>query len=72
MVYCLGDDEVLLMHRHKEPDKGLWILPGGTIGLFHAWNSAKLGANTAPSLALKGRSTGNFAMRGVGNGPLNQ
>lgn len=31
MVYCLDGDKVLLMHRHKQPNKGLWIGPGGKI-----------------------------------------
>ena len=30
-VYCLCDDEVLLMQRHKEPNLGLWVAPGGKI-----------------------------------------
>jgi 8-oxo-dGTP diphosphatase len=31
MVYCLEGDKVLLMHRHKQPNKGLWIGPGGKV-----------------------------------------
>ena len=31
MVYCLDEGRVLLMHRNKEPNKGLWIGPGGKI-----------------------------------------
>lgn len=31
MVYCLTDDRVLLMHRNKQPNKGLWTGPGGKI-----------------------------------------
>lgn len=31
MVYCLKAGEVLLMHRNKQPNEGLWIGPGGKI-----------------------------------------
>ena len=31
MVYCLDANNVLLMHRNKQPNKGLWIGPGGKI-----------------------------------------
>jgi len=31
LVYVLRDSEVLLMHRNKEPNLGLWIAPGGHI-----------------------------------------
>ncbi len=31
MVYCLRDDQVLLMQRHKEPNLGLWVAPGGKV-----------------------------------------
>ena len=31
LVYAVKDDRVLLMHRHKEPNLGLWIAPGGKI-----------------------------------------
>ncbi|MCD6285678.1 MAG: 8-oxo-dGTP diphosphatase [Anaerolineae bacterium] len=31
LVYAVQDDRVLLMHRHKEPNLGLWIAPGGKI-----------------------------------------
>jgi ADP-ribose pyrophosphatase YjhB (NUDIX family) len=30
-VHCLRDDQVLLMVRHKEPNLGLWVAPGGKI-----------------------------------------
>jgi 8-oxo-dGTP diphosphatase len=30
-VHCLRDDQVLLMQRHKEPNLGLWVAPGGKI-----------------------------------------
>jgi 8-oxo-dGTP diphosphatase len=33
LVYCLDDDSVLLMKRHKEPNLGLWVAPGGKIEL---------------------------------------
>lgn len=36
MVYTLCDDQVLLMHRHKEPNLGLWIPPGGKVELGEA------------------------------------
>lgn len=31
MVYCLKDGAVLLMHRAKEPNRGLWTAPGGKL-----------------------------------------
>lgn len=31
MVYCLDGDKVLLMYRHKQPNEGLWIGPGGKV-----------------------------------------
>ena len=31
LVYAQHDDEVLVMHRNKEPNLGLWIAPGGKI-----------------------------------------
>ena len=31
MVYCLQDNGVLLMHRNKQPNKDLWIAPGGKL-----------------------------------------
>jgi 8-oxo-dGTP diphosphatase len=31
MVYCLEAGKVLLMHRNKQPNKGLWIGPGGKV-----------------------------------------
>ena len=30
-VHCLDNDKVLLMKRHKEPNLGLWVAPGGKI-----------------------------------------
>ncbi len=33
LVYALREDHVLVMHRHKEPNLGLWIAPGGKIEL---------------------------------------
>jgi len=33
LVYVLRDDEVLVMHRNKEPNLGLWIAPGGKVEL---------------------------------------
>lgn len=30
-VHCLRDGHVLLMRRHKEPNLGLWVAPGGKI-----------------------------------------
>jgi 8-oxo-dGTP diphosphatase len=30
-VHCLRDGQVLLMLRHKEPNLGLWVAPGGKI-----------------------------------------
>jgi len=31
LVHCLCDGQVLLMQRHKEPNLGLWVAPGGKI-----------------------------------------
>lgn len=33
LVYAVQDDRVLLMHRNKEPNLGLWTAPGGKIEL---------------------------------------
>jgi 8-oxo-dGTP diphosphatase len=30
-VHCIRDDKVLLMKRHKEPNLGLWVAPGGKV-----------------------------------------
>ncbi|NOR83711.1 MAG: NUDIX domain-containing protein [Ardenticatenales bacterium] len=29
LCYALNDGQVLLLHRNKEPNKGLWVAPGG-------------------------------------------
>ncbi len=31
LVYCLRNNQVLLMCRNKEPNLGLWVAPGGKI-----------------------------------------
>ena len=31
LIYCLCRDRVLLMHRRKEPNRGLWVAPGGKV-----------------------------------------
>ena len=31
LVYCLQNGKVLLIKRHKEPNRGLWVAPGGKI-----------------------------------------
>ena len=31
MVYCLHENNVLLMFRNKEPNLGLWVGPGGKV-----------------------------------------
>ena len=31
LVYCLENDRVLLMLRHKQPNDGLWVAPGGKL-----------------------------------------
>jgi 8-oxo-dGTP diphosphatase len=31
LVYARRGDEVLVMHRNKEPNLGLWVAPGGKI-----------------------------------------
>ncbi len=31
LIYAMRGDEVLLMHRHQEPNLGLWIAPGGKV-----------------------------------------
>ena len=33
LVYLRRGDEVLLMHRNKEPNLGLWVAPGGKVEL---------------------------------------
>ena len=30
-VHCISQNHVLLMHRNKNPNKGLWVAPGGKI-----------------------------------------
>jgi 8-oxo-dGTP diphosphatase len=32
----LGDKRVLMLHRNKEPNKGLWVAPGGKVELHEA------------------------------------
>jgi 8-oxo-dGTP diphosphatase len=36
LVYARQDDRVLLIHRHKEPNLGLWIAPGGKVELHES------------------------------------
>ena len=31
LVYCLENNQVLLMRRKKEPNLGLWVAPGGKV-----------------------------------------
>lgn len=31
LIYAQHDDRVLMLYRHKEPNLGLWIAPGGKI-----------------------------------------
>lgn len=31
LIYAIRDDQVLMLYRHKEPNLGLWIAPGGKI-----------------------------------------
>jgi 8-oxo-dGTP diphosphatase len=31
-----GDRQVLLLHRNKEPNKGLWVAPGGKVEMYEA------------------------------------
>jgi len=31
LVYCLDDVHTLLMHRNKDPNRGLWVAPGGKV-----------------------------------------
>jgi ADP-ribose pyrophosphatase YjhB (NUDIX family) len=33
LVYALREGKVLVMHRNKEPNLGLWTAPGGKIRL---------------------------------------
>ncbi len=33
LIYAQRQDEVLLLHRNKEPNLGLWVAPGGKIEL---------------------------------------
>ncbi|MBN1247204.1 MAG: 8-oxo-dGTP diphosphatase [Anaerolineae bacterium] len=40
LVYAVRDDQVLLMQRHKEPNLGLWIAPGGKIELHESPHDA--------------------------------
>ena len=36
LVYVIQDDKVLLLHRNKEPNLGLWVAPGGKIELHES------------------------------------
>ncbi len=31
LIYAVRDGQVLMMHRHKEPNLGLWVAPGGKL-----------------------------------------
>lgn len=31
LVYCVRDGQVLMLYRHKEPNLGLWVAPGGKV-----------------------------------------
>ncbi len=31
LIYCVSDDNVLLLNRFKKPYKGYWVAPGGKI-----------------------------------------
>ncbi|MCP4169065.1 MAG: hypothetical protein GY759_24680 [Chloroflexi bacterium] len=31
LIYAIRDDKVLMLYRHKEPNLGQWIAPGGKI-----------------------------------------
>ncbi len=31
LIYALRGEQVLMLHRHKEPNLGLWVAPGGKI-----------------------------------------
>ena len=33
LIYCLHDEQTLLLERRKEPNLGLWVAPGGKIEL---------------------------------------
>lgn len=33
LIYALRDDQVLMMHRRKEPNLGQWTAPGGKVEL---------------------------------------
>ena len=36
LVYALQGTQVLLMHRNKEPNLGLWVAPGGKIEIYES------------------------------------
>nr|WP_290669203.1 8-oxo-dGTP diphosphatase [Ardenticatena sp.] len=31
LVYCVRDQQALMLYRHKEPNLGLWVAPGGKV-----------------------------------------
>lgn len=31
LIYAIRDGQVLMLHRHKEPNLGLWVAPGGKL-----------------------------------------
>ncbi len=33
LIYCLREEQTLLLERRKEPNLGLWVAPGGKIEL---------------------------------------
>jgi 8-oxo-dGTP diphosphatase len=60
LVYARRDDHVLLIHRNKEPNLGLWIAPGGKVEL----DESPLDAARREMLEETGLRVGNLTWRG--------
>jgi 8-oxo-dGTP diphosphatase len=58
-----GDRQVLMLHRNKEPNKGLWVAPGGKVEMHEAPLECALRelreetGLIARSMTLRGRAT---------------
>lgn len=60
LVYLRQGDEVLVMHRNKEPNLGLWVAPGGKVEL----DESPCDAARRELLEETGYTAGALAFRG--------
>ncbi len=61
LIYAQRDDEVLLMHRNKEPNLGLWVAPGGKIEVGESPREAA----RREMLEETGLAVDNLRLRGI-------